>query len=88
MAAERAAPAPLTPSSTPADVAPNPAYRATIVHAFASSPFLVDNGIGFVDCGPGWCEAEVAMTSRHLQHTGVPHAGVIAMPRSSRPGDR
>jgi uncharacterized protein (TIGR00369 family) len=58
--------------------APNPAYRATIEHAFASSPFLVDNGIGLVDCGPGWCEASVAMTARHLQHTGVPHAGVIA----------
>ena len=59
-------------------VAPNPDYRATIVHAFATSAFLVENGIVLVDCGPGWCEAEVAMSSRHLQHTGVPHAGVIA----------
>jgi uncharacterized protein (TIGR00369 family) len=68
MASERAAGA----------VAPNPEYRATIVHAFAKSPFLVENGIVFVDCGPGWCEAAVAMSPRHLQHTDVPHAGVIA----------
>ncbi len=59
-------------------VAPHPGYRATIVDAFAKSPFLVDNGIVFVDCGPGWCEAQVTMSPRHLQHTGVPHAGVIA----------
>ena len=59
-------------------VAPNPAYRATVVDAFATSAFLVENGIAFVDCGPGWCEAAVAMSPRHLQHTGVPHAGVIA----------
>ena len=59
------------------EAAPNPAYRATIVRAFAGSPFLVDNGIGFADCGPGWCEASVEMTSRHLQHTGVPHAGLV-----------
>ncbi len=59
-------------------VAPNPAYRATIVRAFAESAFLLENGIVLVDCGPGWCEAQVTMSSRHLQHTGVPHAGVIA----------
>ena len=59
-------------------IAPNPDYRATIVHAFATSAFLVENGIRFVDCGPGWCEAAVAMTPRHLQHTGVPHAGIVA----------
>ena len=59
-------------------VAPNPAYRATIVDAFAKSAFLVENGIALVDCGPGWCEAAVTMSPRHLQHTQVPHAGVIA----------
>ena len=59
-------------------VAPNPAYRTTVVDAFAKSAFLVENGIAFVDCGPGWCEAAVTMSPRHLQHTGVPHAGVIA----------
>ena len=59
-------------------VAPNPEYRGTIVRAFEASPFLVENGIRFVDCGPGWCEASVAMTPRHLQHTGVPHAGIVA----------
>ena len=59
-------------------VAPNPMYRATVVDAFAQSAFLVENGIVFVDCGPGWCEAAVTMSPRHLQHTGVPHAGVIA----------
>ena len=59
-------------------VASNPGYRATVVRAFAASAFLVENGIRFVDCGPGWCEASVALTSRHLQHTGVPHAGIVA----------
>ena len=59
-------------------VAPNPEYRGTIVRAIEASPFLVENGIRFVDCGPGWCEASVAMTPRHLQHTGVPHAGIVA----------
>ena len=59
-------------------VAPNPDYRATVVQAFANSAFLVENGIAFIDCGPGWCEAAVAMSPRHLQHTGVPHAGMIA----------
>jgi uncharacterized protein (TIGR00369 family) len=73
MAVERAAGAP-----SDGEVAPNPGYRAEIVRAFEASPFLVDNGIRFVDCGPGWCEAAITMTPRHLQHTGVPHAGGIA----------
>jgi uncharacterized protein (TIGR00369 family) len=49
-----------------------------VEQGFARAPFLVDNGIGLDDCGPGWCEASVTLTPHHLQHTGVPHAGLIA----------
>jgi uncharacterized protein (TIGR00369 family) len=56
----------------------NPAYRQVLEQAFAGAGFVRDNGMRLVDCGPGWCETEVLITPHHLQHTGVPHAGVIA----------
>ena len=49
-----------------------------VEQGFARAPFLVDNGIGLDACGPGWCEASVTLAPRHLQHTGVPHGGLIA----------
>ena len=56
----------------------NPAWRSTVEQAFTHAAFIVDNGIRMDDCGPGWCESSVALSPRHLQHTGVPHAGLIA----------
>jgi uncharacterized protein (TIGR00369 family) len=58
--------------------ATNPAWRTMVEQGFAQAPFLVDNGIGLDACGPGWCEASLTLTPHHLQHTGVPHAGLIA----------
>jgi len=45
---------------------------------FALAPFVGDLGIEFVDAGPGWCETALAVAPRHLQHSGVVHAGVIS----------
>lgn len=56
----------------------NPDYRAKLERAFAGAAFVAENGIRLVDCAPGWCEATIDLTPHHLQHTGVPHGGLIA----------
>ena len=56
----------------------NPAWRDAVEQAFSRAPFVAENGIRMDDCGLGWCESSVALTPHHLQHTGVPHAGLIA----------
>lgn len=57
---------------------PNPHYREVIESSFRQANFLVDLGIRFVDCGPGWCETLIELTPRHRQHHGFVHAGVQA----------
>ncbi len=57
---------------------PNPRYREVIESAFRQANFLVDLGIRFVDCGPGWCESVLELAPRHCQHHGFVHAGVQA----------
>ena len=58
--------------------ASNPNYRQTVELAFQEAAFLTDLGIKLVDHGPGWCETALRLEPRHLQHTGVVHAGVQA----------
>lgn len=57
---------------------PDPHFRRVIETSFREAAFLGDLGIRFVDCGSGWCESELALAPRHLQHTGLVHAGVQA----------
>lgn len=57
---------------------PDPNYRDVVERGFREAAFLSDLGIALVDCGPGWCEAALRIEPRHLQHTGVVHAGVQA----------
>lgn len=52
--------------------------RDTIEAGFRQAAFVTDVGIALADCGPGWCESTLAVTSRHLQHGGIVHAGVQA----------
>ncbi|MGO4328780.1 PaaI family thioesterase [Cupriavidus sp. 2TAF22] len=52
--------------------------RDTIEAGFRDAAFVTDVGIRLVDCGPGWCESELLVTPRHLQHGGIVHAGVQA----------
>lgn len=52
--------------------------RERIARIFTFAPFVVDLGIEFVDAGPDWCETAIAIAPRHLQHSGVVHAGVIS----------
>ncbi|KDP87662.1 PaaI family thioesterase [Cupriavidus basilensis] len=52
--------------------------RDTIEAGFRQAAFVTDIGIRLVDCGPGWCESELLVTPRHLQHGGIVHAGVQA----------
>jgi uncharacterized protein (TIGR00369 family) len=54
----------------------NPHYRALIERLFHDAAFVSDVGIRLLDCGPGWCETSLAVAPRHLQQTGVIHAGV------------
>jgi uncharacterized protein (TIGR00369 family) len=56
----------------------DPNYRKVVKDAFNEAAFLSAIGITFVDCGPGWCESSLRIEPRHLQHTGVIHAGVQA----------
>ena len=44
---------------------------------FASAPFMVDLGIEPVDGSGGRVVTALTLAPRHLQHTGVVHAGVI-----------
>jgi uncharacterized protein (TIGR00369 family) len=56
----------------------NPNYRKVVEDGFREAAFLSDLGIKLVDFGPGWCESSLRIEPRHLQHTGVIHAGVQA----------
>lgn len=56
--------------------AANPNYRTIIEQGFAEAAFVADVGVVLLDCGPGWCETKLMVLPRHLQHTGVVHAGV------------
>jgi uncharacterized protein (TIGR00369 family) len=44
---------------------------------FASAPFMVELGIEPVACDAGRVTTQLTVAARHLQHTGVLHAGVI-----------
>ena len=56
----------------------HPHYRDAVASIFEAPGFIRDLGCEFVDCGPGWCVTRLALAPRHLQHTGVVHAGVSA----------
>jgi acyl-coenzyme A thioesterase PaaI-like protein len=44
---------------------------------FASAPFMADLGIEPFEAAEGRIATRIALAPRHLQHTGVVHAGVI-----------
>jgi uncharacterized protein (TIGR00369 family) len=44
---------------------------------FASAPFMADLGIAPVEAAEGRVVTHLPLASRHQQHTGVVHAGVI-----------
>jgi uncharacterized protein (TIGR00369 family) len=54
----------------------NPNYRKAVEHGFRDAAFISSVGIELADVGPGWCESVLRIEPRHLQHTGVIHAGV------------
>jgi uncharacterized protein (TIGR00369 family) len=45
---------------------------------FALSPFMQDLGVEPTAVAPGFVTAEMPLATRHLQHTGQAHAGVMA----------
>lgn len=49
----------------------------TLKDFFASAPFMVDLGVEAVAVGEGRVSTRLALQPRHLQHTGVCHAGVM-----------
>ncbi len=53
-------------------------YREATAALFVDPGFIVSLGVTFVDCGPGWCATRLSVEPRHLQHTGVVHAGVLS----------
>lgn len=55
---------------------PNPDYRQAVELCFSQAAFVGEVGIALLDCGPVWCESTLHIAPRHLQHTGVIHAGV------------
>ena len=56
----------------------HPDFRQAVASLFDTPGFIKDVDIRFVDCGPGWCTTRLDLSPRHLQHTGVVHAGVSA----------
>ena len=45
---------------------------------FKAAPFMVDLGVEATGVSPGKVSTELVLQPRHLQHTGVVHAGVMA----------
>lgn len=45
---------------------------------FRAAPFMVDLGVEPIAVEPGRVTTELLLAPRHLQHTGVVHAGVLA----------
>lgn len=45
---------------------------------FRAAPFMVDLGVQATGAEPGRVITELTLHQRHLQHTGVVHAGVMA----------
>jgi uncharacterized protein (TIGR00369 family) len=50
----------------------------TLRRFFAASPFMVDLGVEPTAVGEGAVTTELKLVSRHMQHTGQAHAGVMA----------
>lgn len=49
----------------------------TLRRFFASAPFMADLGIEPFEVAEGRVATQLALQPRHLQHTGVVHAGVV-----------
>jgi uncharacterized protein (TIGR00369 family) len=49
----------------------------TLRRFFASAPFMADLGVAPIDCAPGRVVTALTLAPRHLQHSGVVHAGVL-----------
>lgn len=45
---------------------------------FAAAPFMVELGVVPIAVGEGAVSTELRVEKRHMQHTGVVHAGVMA----------
>lgn len=56
----------------------DPENLKTASSVFNEAPFIADVGIRLEGLGSGWCESVLDLEPRHLQHTGVVHAGVQA----------
>ena len=56
----------------------NKDYKEDVQRINGLSHFIKDIGIKFEDCGAGWCSFSLDLEERHLQHSGVAHAGVIS----------
>ena len=54
----------------------NPDYKEVIQAIFGKAHFIQGLGIAYVDCGPGWCETELTLETRHMQQDNIAHAGV------------
>lgn len=50
----------------------------TVRGFFAQAPFMVDLGVEPVAVAPGKLSTKLVIATRHLQHTGQVHAGVMA----------
>ena len=49
----------------------------TLRRFFASAPFMADLGIEPFEASAGRVATRLSLSTRHLQHTGVVHAGVV-----------
>lgn len=56
----------------------NANYTQELKALWGSSNFITDLGIECKAFGPGWCESTLPLSQRHLQHSQIVHAGVLA----------
>ena len=54
-----------------------PVTVESLLAFFRSAPFMVELGIEPVECAKGRVVTRMMIATRHLQHTGVVHAGVM-----------
>ena len=56
----------------------NPDFRQATAAIFVEADFIVELGVTPLTIEPGFVEARLPVAQRHLQHSGVIHAGVQA----------
>ena len=65
------------PDKTMSMQALNSDYKVAVKEAFADATFVTNLDIRLISVDPGRCDAALDVSSKHLQHLGRVHGGVV-----------